>query len=319
MTEKPQPHYLKIDESAQAQRLDNFLFKKFKNVPKSLWYRLIRKGAVKVNDKKTDQKYKLQLGDTIRVPALQDMLKPVVKLTPKQQTLTQLEKSILYDDQDIIVINKPAGIAVHGGSGLAYGVIEAIRVIYNKDDIALVHRLDRDTSGCLLLAKRHSMLRKLHEMMRENTIRKHYQTLVKGLWPTTIKHIDAPLRKFQLQSGERMVVVDKTEGKPAMTLVSNYQHFSNSTLLQLELKTGRTHQIRVHCQACGHAIAGDEKYGDANFNQTLKAVGLKRLFLHAKTLSFAHPRSGETLTITAALPAELAHVITKLNDPKIDQ
>ena len=295
-----------IDEGHEHQRIDNFLRARFNGVPKSVVYRIIRKGEVRVNKKRIKPDYKLQLEDIVRVPPVKYEEKAVLEISPKLKIVAQLESCILFEDQDIIVINKPAGLAVHGGSGLSFGLIEALRSLRpDAKHLELVHRLDRDTSGCLMIAKKRSMLRILHEQLRAKTMQKNYWALVDGSWDGKIRKVDEPLKKNTLQSGERVVRVDKADGKPSQTLFKVLERFASCTLVQASPVTGRTHQIRVHSACMGHPIAGDDKYGNNDFSDFMAKKGLKRMFLHAYSLKFAHPGSGEELFVKAPLDKSL--------------
>lgn len=310
-----QVQFVEISADHAGQRIDNYLICYLKGVPKSLIYRIVRKGEVRVNKGRIKPEYRLKEGDLVRIP-------PVRQAEPKQagkvsdQVLRQVESRILYEDKRILVLNKPSGLAVHGGSGLSYGIIEVLRELRPNDkQLELVHRLDRDTSGCLLIAKKRSALRRLHEQLREGTIDKRYLTLLKGKWQGTNKWVDAPLLKNVVKSGERMVFVDE-KGKDARTQFIPYCVTEKASLMSVKLDTGRTHQIRVHAQHLGMPIAGDEKYGDEEFNRILKSMGLKRLFLHAYSLKFhlPDPETGEDIAISveAPLDKELIKVLTKL-------
>ena len=284
---------LEVAPDHAGQRIDNYLRAQLKGVPKTLVYRILRKGEVRVNKGRIKPDYKLQAGDVIRVPPLRlaerDEPAPLA-----QGLLERLEAAIVYEDKALIVLNKPAGIAVHGGSGLNYGVIEAFRQLRPESkDIELVHRLDRDTSGLLMIAKKRSMLRHLHEALRGDGVDKRYLALVRGSWPAVRKQVRAPLMKSNLRSGERMVEVN-VEGKDALTLFRVVRRFGEfATLVEASPVTGRTHQIRVHARHAGHAIAGDSKYGDDDFTREVRELGGKRLFLHAHALRVPLPEGGE--------------------------
>ena len=284
---------LEVAPDHAGQRIDNYLRAQLKGVPKTLVYRILRKGEVRVNKGRIKPDYKLQAGDVIRVPPLRlaerDDPAPLA-----QGLLERLEAAIVYEDKALIVLNKPAGIAVHGGSGLNYGVIEAFRQLRPESkDIELVHRLDRDTSGLLMIAKKRSMLRHLHEALRGDGVDKRYLALVRGSWPAVKKQVRAPLMKSNLRSGERMVEVN-VEGKDALTLFRVVRRFGEfATLVEASPVTGRTHQIRVHARHAGHAIAGDSKYGDDDFTREVRELGGKRLFLHAHALRVPLPEGGE--------------------------
>ena len=303
---KHQVTLLEILPDQAGQRIDNFLHTYLKRVPKSHIYRILRTGEVRVNKGRTKPTYRLQAGDQLRLPPLyyDDKASP----PPSLKIVQILEKSILYEDNHLLIINKPAGMAVHGGSGIPFGVIEGLRVLYPEvTHLELVHRLDRDTSGCLMIAKEPSMLRHLHELLRQGEINKNYMALVQGHWDPHLTLVDAPLCKNILQSGERIVRVSST-GRSSQTQFSIEQSFPTTTLLRVHPLTGRTHQIRVHTAYMGHPIAGDEKYGYDEFNQQMRGHSLQRLFLHSSHLSFKLP-SQTLLTIHAPLPDSLQQVL----------
>lgn len=308
--------FVEISADLAGQRIDNYLLCQLKGVPKSLVYRIIRKGEVRVNKGRIKPEYRLKSGDSVRIPPVhQSEQKEPAKVSNK--ILQLIESRILFEDKRILVLNKPSGIAVHGGSGLNYGVIEAIRELRPNDkQLELVHRLDRDTSGCLILAKKRSALRRLHEQLREGSMDKRYLTLLKGKWEGTSRWVDAPLLKNVIKSGERLVFVDP-KGKDARTQFSPYCVTDTASLMSVKLDTGRTHQIRVHAQHLGCPIAGDDKYGDDEFNRKLKGLGLKRLFLHAYSLKFhlPDPETGKDLPIKVEAPLDdqLINVLEKLN------
>jgi len=319
MTEqkKTSVEFVEIETGFEGQRIDNFLRNRLKGVPKSVVYRIIRKGEVRVNKKRIKPEYKLQVADIVRVPPVVVDDKQAPKVSKGLKIVAQLEDCILFEDKDIIVLNKPAGMAVHGGSGLNFGVIEALRTLRpDARQLELVHRLDRDTSGCLLIAKKRSMLRVLHEQLREKTMQKNYWALVDGQWDKKDRKVDEPLRKNTLQSGERVVKVDKNEGKPSLTLFRILDRFSSCTLVQASPVTGRTHQIRVHTACKGHPIAGDNKYGNNDFSAFMEQKGLKRMFLHAFSLKFSHPNSQETIYVEAPLDTQLTKALAMLKQPK---
>ena len=312
----PKVRFVDISADHAGQRIDNYLLCHLKGVPKSLVYRIIRKGEVRVNKGRIKPEYRLKEGDMIRIPPVRV---PEKKEAGKasDRVLQQIESRILFEDKRILILNKPSGLAVHGGSGLNYGVIEALRELRPNDkQLELVHRLDRDTSGCLIIAKKRSALRRLHEQLREGTMDKRYLTLLKGKWKGTNKWVDAPLLKNVIRSGERLVFVDP-KGKDARTQFIPYCVSDEASLMSVKLDTGRTHQIRVHAQHLGFPIAGDDKYGDDEFNRQMKGVGLKRLFLHAYSLKFHLPDSdtGEDtpIYIEAPLDEPLVNVLEKLN------
>jgi 23S rRNA pseudouridine955/2504/2580 synthase len=300
-----------IDEGHDGQRIDNFLLSQLKGVPKSRIYRILRKGEVRVNKKRIKPEYRLQQGDCVRIPPIRvSGVTEVPKVS--QGAINSLEEAVLYEDKQLLIINKPSGMAVHGGSGVSLGVIEMLRQMRPEARfLELVHRLDRDTSGCLMIAKKRSMLRSLHTLLREGGIDKSYYALLKGRWQGGSKRVDVPLKKNQLKSGERVVRVD-SEGKEALTTFYPEQIFDRATLVRVDLGTGRTHQIRVHAQYLKKPIAGDDKYGDEAFNQEMKTLGLKRLFLHAEELRFLHPVTESTLAVRAPLGDDLTKILEKL-------
>ena len=268
---------LVIDAEQEGQRLDNFLKTQLKGVPKSLIYRIVRKGEVRVNKKRIKPEYKLVAGDEVRIPPVR-VAEANELPSARLSSIQALEQQILYEDDVLIVLNKPAGMAVHGGSGLSFGVIEGLRALRpDARFMELVHRLDRDTSGCLMIAKERSALKHLHEQLRLKTMRKQYAALVRGQWQSHVRSINAPLLKNVLQSGERIVRVNP-EGKPSETRFHVLKRFADATLVEASPITGRTHQIRVHTAHAGHPIACDDKYGDQLFDQRMRDLGLERLF-----------------------------------------
>ncbi len=304
--------FFTISEDEAGQRLDNFLLAKLKGVPKSLIYRIVRKGEVRVNKGRAKPEYKLQAEDMVRVPPVRVAEKNEPPVSTKLNKVAELEAQILYEDEVMLVLNKPSGIAVHGGSGLSFGVIEALRALRpDARFLELVHRIDRDTSGILLVAKKRSALRSLHEQLREKIVQKTYLALVRGQWQAHCKVIKAPLNKNELASGERIVRVSE-EGKPSETRFSIEERYAQATLIKASPITGRTHQIRVHTQHAGHPIALDDKYGDKEFDQKMQQCGLNRLFLHAYEIRFEHPKTGEQMHITAPLDKALKAVLATL-------
>lgn len=298
--------FLTIDESAAGQRVDNYLFRQLKGVPKSHIYRILR-GEVRVNKKRIDQTYRLQLDDVVRIPPI----RVAEKVEPRVH-IPLVEFPILYEDDALLAINKPAGIAVHGGSGVSFGVIEQLRHARPQAKfLELVHRLDRETSGILLVAKKRSALVAMHDIMREGNSDKRYFALVLGQWKNSRQHVKLPLFKFDTPQGEKRVMV-RDDGQASHTIFNLQQSWEAFTLLEAELKTGRTHQIRVHLAHLGYPIAGDDKYGDFARNRELMKQGLKRMFLHAHSIAFAHPLTGEPLHITAPLPPELSGFVARL-------
>jgi 23S rRNA pseudouridine955/2504/2580 synthase len=307
---------LEVDQEFTGQRIDNFLLAQLKGVPRSLIYRLLRTGQVRVNKGRKKPHYKLNTGDIIRIPPVY-----LVEREPSQASNSdkdQLSNSILYEDKSLIILNKPAGMAVHGGSGINYGVIEAFRQLRPEGRfLELVHRLDRETSGCLVLAKKRSALVRLHEMLRREhgkSMDKTYLALLRGVWQGKKKKINAPLEVNSRQSGERFVTVS-SNGKPATSIFVPERNYpeAGACLVSIRLLTGRTHQARVHALSIDQPIAGDERYGDRAFNRRMKLVGLKRLFLHASRLRFRHPLDDKQMDIEAPLPEPLAALLDKLS------
>lgn len=303
---------IEIEPDFIGQRIDNFLLARLKGVPKSVIYRVLRKGEVRVNKKRIKPEYKLQQDDVVRIPPL-TVAAEGEPVSVKLSMVKNLEQHILFEDNDLIVLNKPSGMAVHGGSGLQFGVIEALRALRPlAKHLELVHRLDRDTSGCLLIAKKRSVLTHLHEQLRNKTVEKKYWALVAGDWDNKVRKVTEPLKKNTLQSGERVVRVDEKEGKPSETRFRILQRYQQGTLVEAFPVTGRTHQIRVHTACTGHPIACDDKYGDNAFTAQMQQIGLNRLFLHAKTLSFMHPMSETTMRVEAPLDPALEQALGKL-------
>lgn len=292
--------FITIHEEAADQRIDNFLFTLLKGVPKSRIYRGLRKGEFRVNSGRVSADYRLSVNDKVRIPPIQVAERKEAG-QPPIRLLKELESQILYEDEHLIVLNKLSGIPVHGGSGVSWGLIEVLRKLRPQTKtLELIHRLDRETSGCLLIAKRRSALLEWHHLLTHRQVKKEYTLLVKGQWDSKKKVVDLPLKKNVLQSGERMVTVD-SEGKAAETHFRILQSFDTATLLSANLITGRTHQIRVHTAAMGHPIAGDEKYGDKRFNQLMRKKGLKRLFLHCSSMQRRHKTEDTFQGITAPL------------------
>jgi len=299
-----------VDEASEGQRIDNFLARHLKGVPKSHLYRILRSGEVRVNSKRVDATCRLVSGDLVRIPPVRTAA-PAVK--PAGSPVSpRFDDRILFEDDALLVIDKPAGIAVHGGSGISRGVIEQLRLERPQAKfLELVHRLDRETSGVLLLAKKRSALVALHESIRSNAIEKRYLMLVCGAWPDNKRRVKLPLKKYTLESGERRVSVDDA-GQMSETVFHLKQRLAGFSLLEAELITGRTHQLRVQLQHLGFPIAGDDKYGDYAFNKELQRRGLKRMFLHSSETLIRHPLTGVELRLQSPLPAELAHFIERL-------
>jgi 23S rRNA pseudouridine955/2504/2580 synthase len=302
--------HLEVTLEEAGQRLDNYLHRHLAGMPRSRIYRAIRKGEVRVNGRRAGPETRLQASDRIRIPPVR-VLPAGEPARPGAALCTQMAQAIVYEDPKLLVLDKPAGVAVHGGSGVSFGVIEALRALRPGDALELVHRLDRDTSGCLLIARHAGTLRTLHALMREGAVEKRYLALVRGRWELGAKRIDVPLRTDTRVGGERTVRAAPS-GKPSLSEFRPVQFFgSTATLMEVTLHTGRTHQIRVHAQHAGHPVGGDAKYGDAQFNHELGARGLSRMFLHAHSLSFSWPQGGE-FSVNTPLPAQLAGVIEEL-------
>jgi 23S rRNA pseudouridine955/2504/2580 synthase len=302
-------------ERGAGQRLDNFLGRILKDVPKTHIFRVIRKGEVRVNGKRAKPDQRLLASDIVRVPPVRTgAAAPPRRASPAM--IEGLTGAIVYEDPRLLVIDKPAGVAVHGGSGVSFGVIEALRSARPDETLELVHRIDRDTSGLLLIARKPAALRMLHALMRDGEVEKKYLALVKGKWELGQKRIDVPLRTDIRVGGERTVKAHES-GKEAVSVFKPVQFFGKkATLVEVSLETGRTHQIRVHAAHAGYPLAGDEKYGEEDFNAKAKEWGLKRMFLHAHHLSFTWPDTGVVFSASAPLPAELAAVVDALGDRK---
>lgn len=308
--EKSKVKFIEIDEDISGQRIDNFLRNQLKNIPKSMIYRIVRKGEVRVNKKRIKPEYKLQAGDVVRVPPVRmPEAKEAAPISPKLKKVAGLEDNIIYEDDHFLVLNKPSGLAVHGGSGLKFGAIEALRALRpTARYLELVHRIDRDTSGILLIAKKRSALRKLQQDFREKTIYKHYYALVMGQWKTHWREVNVPLQKNEVNS----IVRVRPTGKPSLTRFKVIESFKQATLVDASPITGRTHQIRVHVQYQGHPIAWDDRYGDARFDAYTKRFGLQRLFLHAHSIDFTHPATGKKMKIEAPMDDILLDCLEKI-------
>jgi 23S rRNA pseudouridine955/2504/2580 synthase len=310
-TTKTPVRFVTIDPDFQGQRIDNYLVTLLKNVPKSRIYRLLRKGEIRVNKKRVQPSYRLQAEDQLRLPPM-ELGPEKVTYQPSSNIIALLKQAILFENDNLLIINKPEGIPVHGGSGLQGGVVDVLRLaIDDYQCLELAHRLDRATSGCLILAKKRSILKELHQLFRAGDITKTYHALVLGHWPEDKTIVDLPLQKNQLLSGERMVQVT-SEGKESLTYFKPLKYYQAATLVEGRLATGRTHQLRVHTSHSGHPIAGDEKYGDKAFNRMISQLGCKRLFLHAINVSFQLPSTGELINVTAELPKDLQELLEKL-------
>ena len=292
-----------VDESSQDQRIDNYLQKILKGVPKSHIYRILRSGEVRVNSRRVQASYRLQDGDKVRLPPIRTSATAGQRGTGA--TVAVFSGAVLFEDEELLIVDKPSGVAVHGGSGISSGVIEQMRQGRpGLRFLELVHRLDRDTSGVLMLAKKRAALTGLHAQLREGVVRKHYLALVLGQWTQARRSVKAGLHKYVSGAGERRVVVDEA-GQQAHTIFRLVRNVPGYSLIDAELKTGRTHQIRVHLAHVGYPIAGDDKYGDFEANKRLAKLGLRRMFLHAASLEFSHPRNAQRLRVEAPLPAEL--------------
>jgi 23S rRNA pseudouridine955/2504/2580 synthase len=304
--------YLTVDEDSSGQRLDNYLVRELKGVPRTRLYRALRKGEIRVNKGRVRADYRLVAGDQVRIPPLRQPL-PTEPPTVPRYWSEQLRQRVVHEDGDLLVIDKPSGLAVHGGSGLSFGLIECLRQMYPESRyLELVHRLDRDTSGLILIARRPAVLRELHRQLREDKVDKRYLALVAGSWPRNRRVVDAPLEKNVLQSGERIVRVSR-EGKRAITEFAVVERLQGATLVEAKPVTGRTHQIRVHARHTGFPLCGDQKYSDDRTENLSRQVGLKRLFLHAHRLDFALPGTGR-LALQADLDRELENILDKLRN-----
>jgi 23S rRNA pseudouridine955/2504/2580 synthase len=298
----------RVDDTTAGQRIDNYLLRVCKGVPKSHVYRILRSGEVRVNGGRIGPAYRLVEGDEIRIP-------PVRVARPNESGPAPAGRPlpVVFEDDALLVVNKPAGKAVHGGSGVSFGVIEQLRS--QRPDarmLELAHRIDRETSGLLIVAKKRSALTALHDMMREGRIEKRYLALVSGKWANPLQHIKDPLLKYLTPEGERRVRVSG-EGKPSHSVVRRVRQWQRFSLLEVELKTGRTHQIRVHLTHLGFPLCGDDKYGDFALNKALETEGLRRMFLHAQSLAFSHPLTGEPIALQAELSEELQMFLDHLD------
>lgn len=304
--------YITVPEDYTDQRVDNFLFAKFRKIPKSHIYRVIRKGEVRVNKKRVKADSRIYPGDVIRVPPLEMTDQKVIELKPSQAWQKILASSVIYEDSDILAINKPSGLPVHGDNG-SYGVIDVLKQLYPQyPHLELAHRLDKETSGCLLLAKKRSMLKRLHDAFREGRVSKTYYALTLGHWKKTELHVDLPLTRREKATPECCVVVDKFHGKPSVTRFEVTDQFESATGVLAYPETGRTHQIRVHAQYMRHPLAGDARYGNVEFSAQMKSLGLNRLFLHALKLIIRLPNH-QPIKIQAPLSPELVDVLEALS------
>lgn len=302
---------VRVGSRGEGQRLDNFLLRELADVPKSRVYRLLRKGEVRVNGKRKKPDYRLAADDEVRLPPVRVAPAPRARTVPAP-LLEAVRAAVIHEDERLIVLDKPAGLAVHGGSGLAFGAIEALRALRPDEPLDLAHRLDRDTSGCLIVARTRAALRTLHALLREGAVEKHYAALVTGRWNLGPKTIDAPVLTHQRQGGERVVRVHAA-GKLAVSRFTPREHLgATATLMDVEIHTGRTHQIRVHAAYAGHPVAGDDKYGDRAANKALGSAGLARMFLHAASVAFRWPLDGARFQVQAPLPADLEALLSAL-------
>ncbi len=306
-----------IDADHDGQRIDNYLFTQLKGVPKSRIYRILRKGEVRVNKGRVKAVYKLKSGDVLRIPPIRVADQKDDSHLSKLDQVQQLENSILLETKQFMVINKPSGIAVHGGSGLSFGVIEAFRSLRPKEKfMELVHRIDRDTSGCLLIAKRRSFLIHFQNQLRHRKMNKEYIAIVSGCWPKGQTRVNVALKKTERPSGERIVLVDK-EGKSSETRFTLLEELGDYSLIQAKPVTGRTHQIRVHARHCHCPLLGDEKYSDLGSDQAiLQRLKIKTFMLHARRLSFTLPETEEAMQVEAPIPDKMNSVIKQLRNDK---
>lgn len=304
---------IKVPEDRAGQRLDNFLLGQLKGAPRSLVYKLVRSGQVRVNGGRAKAERKLEVGDEVRVPPV-NLNEVGDKVAPPASFLQRMEAAIVFEDARLLVLNKPSGVASHGGSGISHGAIETMRVLRPNQNLELVHRLDRDTSGLLIMAKKRSALTELQALMREDRggIQKRYLTLLVGRMPDGVMSVDAPLHVGLRQGGERHVQVNPS-GKPSLSHFRVLERRGGHSYCEVRIETGRTHQIRVHAQHIGHAVAGDDKYGDPAVNKRLREqIGLKRLFLHAASLEFALDAGKTPYVLNAPLAPELAEALDRL-------
>lgn len=305
-----QVRWVEVAEEYTGQRLDNFLQRELKGVPKTRLYRALRKGEIRVNKGRVRADYRVQAGDRVRIPPLRVAEREELQQVPRRWA-GLLDERLLYEDPGLWVLNKPSGLAVHGGSGLSFGLIECLRLLRPQERyLELVHRLDRDTSGCIMVARKPAVLKSLHRQLRSDQVGKRYLALVRGRWSRKRSFVEAPLKKNTLKSGERIVRVDR-EGKPARTDFAVVEQFAECTLVEAKPITGRTHQIRVHAQHAGHPLLGDDKYGDREAEQRARSLGLRRLFLHASSLGFLNAEERKQV-VSAPLDPELEDFLARL-------
>lgn len=293
--------YFKVTSEQEGQRVDNFLLKTYKTIPKSKIYKILRKGEVRVNKGRIKPEYKLKLGDTVRIPPMKFAESKKESVFIPQTMVDTIKNAILFENEHFLIINKPHGLTVHAGSGLLYGAVDVLKKYRPNEMLELVHRLDRDTSGCLMFAKSRKALIMLQNMLKAHTIKKTYTALVHGQWPKKITRLDQPLKKYLMENGEKRVKID-TEGQRALTQVLGVKTQQQVSVLKLRLQTGRTHQIRVHCQNAGHSIINDDKYGNREADKLLKKYGFNRMMLHANELSIASNELCNAVTVIAPLP-----------------
>ena len=307
---RPAVRHLEVTQDQAGQRLDNFVHRLLGDLPRSRIYRVIRKGEVRVNGHRAGPDTRLQAHDKIRIPPVK--VRPASEVgQPSSHLIETIRSAIVHEDDNLLVLDKPSGLAVHGGSGVSFGAIEALRALRPSESLELVHRLDRDTSGVLLVAKNTGALRTVHALLRDGEFEKRYLALVKDKWELGRKRIDVPLRTDLRVGGERTVKADAS-GKPSLSEFRPVQFFGKrASLMEVAIFTGRTHQIRVHALYAGHPVAGDEKYGDVEFNAEMKTFGLNRMFLHAHSVSFEWPSGGQ-FSVNTPLPPELAATVDAL-------
>ncbi len=301
---------LKIDKNSVGQRLDNFLISRLKGVPKTRIYRIIRKGEVRVNGKRSKPDYKLLLADIIRVPPIH--VSNTEKRIPTPELRKLIQSSILHQDESLLVINKPAGIAVHAGTGVKISLIEVLRDIYQDEYLELAHRIDKGTSGCLLVARNSIALKQLHSEFKARAVHKDYHAIVHGLWPQQLEEISVRLKRSSEAGGGRKVFVSR-QGQKSLTYFYLLRHFKQHSLVSAQPKTGRTHQIRAHTQFAGYPILGDEKYSSPEQRKELSKLGILRLCLHANSLEFIHPLSGKSFMVSAAYDEKFNFALNTLS------
>lgn len=314
-TSRAQPsgvRHVSVTSAEAGQRVDNFLHRHLQGVPKSRVYRMLRKGEVRIDRRRAKPEQRLQLGETVRIPPVTQPGRTAAPVL-NERLAQQLASAVLFEDAQLLVLDKPAGLPVHGGSGVALGIIEALRLLRPElPFLELVHRLDRATSGCLLLAKSRPMLTDLHALLRDGQVEKRYQVLVSGQWPWGTRRVEAAVERASERSDARRMAVAREGGKAALTRFVALHHYADASLLAAELYTGRTHQIRVHAAHLGYPVAGDRKYGDFSRNRELQTLGLKRMFLHAAEVRFRGPAKGQAYAVKSPLPADLNTVLQRL-------